>query len=334
MILLAIVVILLAVAKQALCLQQLVPKAVVSSLNSSLTLLYQNNLNLTDDVNHIGAILLDPMPRSSATAACAAIGESLLSRQAIVNHYSDFLRALSYQAYAGRAKTVQLYTIEGGSLSVAADIGEMTFPCTPKTASLPVLCSQSAAGNRATSGIASTPANQITVAAAGNNYVGFRNQKAFRFLGLRYAEPPQRWRYTSLYGETGLTIQANNYGSQCIQTGSGGSEDCLYLNIQTPYIPKAGSTDNLRAVLIWIHGGGFTGGSGADPSTDGSQLASRDDIVTVTFNYRLSTIGFLAVPGTNITGNYGIADQNLAIRVSMLSHTVVQLLSDTDASRF
>ncbi len=328
MMLATVAVVLLAVADQAACLSQLAPRATVSNLNSSFTLLYQNNLNLTDDVNHIGAIMLDPMPRASAAAACTAIGESLLSRQAIMSHSSDFLAALSYHAYAGRVATVQLYTIEGGSLSVAEDIGELSFPCTPRSVSLPVLCTQSAAGNRATSGVASTTANQITVAAGGNQYVGFRNQKAFRFLGLRYAEPPQRWQYTRLYGETGQTIQANNYGPQCIQTGSGGSEDCLFLNIQTPYIPKAGSTDQLRPVLIWIHGGGFTGGSGADSTTDGSQLASREDIVTVTFNYRLSTIGFLAVPGTNITGNYGIADQNLALRVSTYTHATVQYRSD------
>lgn len=48
--------------------------------------------------------------------------------------------------------------------------------------------------------------------------------------------------------------------------------------------------------------------------SDGSNLASREDIVVVTINYRLSTLGFLAVPGTNVTGNYGIADQVTALQ--------------------
>jgi len=58
-----------------------------------------------------------------------------------------------------------------------------------------------------------------------------------------------------------------------------------------------------------IHGGGFEGGSGSDPQTDGGNLASREDIVTVTFNYRIGTLGFLAIPGTDIKGKFGIGDQ-------------------------
>lgn len=161
-----------------------------------------------------------------------------------------------------------------------------------------------------------TPSNEIVVASGGNEYVGFRNKKSFRFLGIPYADPPKRFEYTNLYSPKSQTIKATAYGSQCAQVG-GGSEDCLFLNIQTPYIPTAGSTKDLRPVLFWIHGGGFTGGTGADPLTDGGDLASREDIVVVTINYRLSTLGFLAIPGTDIRGNYGIADQILALEVSM-----------------
>jgi hypothetical protein len=72
----------------------------------------------------------------------------------------------------------------------------------------------------------------------------------------------------------------------------------------------------LRPVFFWIHGGGFTSGSAADPGTDGGNLASREDIVVVHIQYRLSTLGFLAIPGTDIKGNYGIADQINALEVS------------------
>lgn len=44
-------------------------------------------------------------------------------------------------------------------------------------------------------------------------------------------------------------------------------------------------------------------------------MASREDIVVVNVNYRLSTLGFLAVPGTGVKGNYGIADQILGLEV-------------------
>lgn len=134
-------------------------------------------------------------------------------------------------------------------------------------------------------------------------------------MGIPYADPPQRWIYSSLYSGTGQTINATAYGSQCAQGGSG-SENCLFLNIQTPYIPKQGDTSDLRPVMFWIHGGAFTGGSGADPLSDGGNPASREDIVVVNINYRLSTLGFLAIPGTNITGNYGISDQITALEVS------------------
>jgi carboxylesterase type B len=60
---------------------------------------------------------------------------------------------------------------------------------------------------------------------------------------------------------------------------------------------------------------GFTGGNGISANAQGDNFASREDIVTVEIQYRLSTLGFLAVPGTNVTGNYGIQDQNLALKV-------------------
>jgi carboxylesterase type B len=65
--------------------------------------------------------------------------------------------------------------------------------------------------------------------------------------------------------------------------------------------------------MVWIHGGGFTSGTASDPTFDGGNLASRGDVVVVTINYRLGTLGFLALDGTSITGNYGIVDQLTAL---------------------
>ena len=72
---------------------------------------------------------------------------------------------------------------------------------------------------------------------------------------------------------------------------------------------KAGSSDNLRPVMFLIHGGGYTGGTGAYPLSNGSNLASRKNIVVVSINYRLSTLEFFAIPDSDISGNYGIGDQ-------------------------
>lgn len=65
--------------------------------------------------------------------------------------------------------------------------------------------------------------------------------------------------------------------------------------------------------MFWIHGGGFTSGTGSDNTFDGGSLASRGDVVVVTINYRLSTLGFLALDDGMTKGNYGIADQITAL---------------------
>jgi len=70
-------------------------------------------------------------------------------------------------------------------------------------------------------------------------------------------------------------------------------------------------------------GGGFNSGVGSSASTDGGNLASREDIVVVSFNYRLSTLGFLAIPGTNITGNYGIGSLHCSRRLTTLRASAV-----------
>ncbi len=61
--------------------------------------------------------------------------------------------------------------------------------------------------------------------------------------------------------------------------------------------------------MFWIHGGAFTGGTANDVTSDGGNLASRGDVVVVGINYRLSTLGFLALDDGETNGNFGLADQ-------------------------
>lgn len=66
------------------------------------------------------------------------------------------------------------------------------------------------------------------------------------------------------------------------------SEDCLVLNVWTP------STDNAkRPVMVWLHGGGFSSGSGSSTWYDGVRLAQKQDVVLVTINHRLNVFGYL-----------------------------------------
>ncbi|MEU8631543.1 carboxylesterase family protein [Amycolatopsis sp. NPDC048633] len=83
------------------------------------------------------------------------------------------------------------------------------------------------------------------------------------------------------------------------------SEDCLSLNVFTP------STTGSRPVLVWIHGGGFSSGSGGQDWYAGTRLAREADAVVVTLNYRLGALGFLALDG--VPPNLGIADQLAAL---------------------
>ncbi|MEM7018650.1 MAG: carboxylesterase family protein, partial [Pseudomonadota bacterium] len=87
-------------------------------------------------------------------------------------------------------------------------------------------------------------------------------------------------------------------------------EDCLFLNIYTP-----AADDNKRPVLYWIHGGGFTSGSGYD--YDGRVLAEQGDVVVVTINYRLGLLGFMDMSafGDAYQGSAsnGVSDQILGL---------------------
>ena len=92
------------------------------------------------------------------------------------------------------------------------------------------------------------------------------------------------------------------------------SEDCLFLNIFTPEDAKEG--DNLP-VLIYIHGGGFTGGCGHEKHFDGPVWPAKG-VIGVTLNYRLGPMGFVCLPElkeeAGFTGNYGLFDQLTAIQ--------------------
>jgi len=145
----------------------------------------------------------------------------------------------------------------------------------------------------------------------------YRDRLSFRFFGIRYAPQPKRFTYPTLFRGSGESVSAVNFGSQCAQGSSGsGSEDCLFLNIWTPHLPAPGAQtekNNLKPVGFWIHGGAFTGGTANDATFDGANIVSRGDMVLVAINYRLSTLGFLALKDGITNGNFGLADQITAL---------------------
>lgn len=91
------------------------------------------------------------------------------------------------------------------------------------------------------------------------------------------------------------------------------AEDCLTLNVWTPGV-DAGH----RPVFVWVHGGGFTSGSGADPFSTGETFAEQG-IVFVSMNYRLGALGFLHLADIlghpyETSGNCGLLDVLAALR--------------------
>lgn len=124
--------------------------------------------------------------------------------------------------------------------------------------------------------------------------------------------PPPRWKSVR---------DATKPGLRCIQDiradpdfGRPTSEDCLNLTVWTP---DGATPKSRRAVMVWIHGGGFLNGS--SDIYNSRWLATQGDIVVVTINYRLGALGFLAHPALTgpageEPGNYGLADQQAALR--------------------
>lgn len=121
----------------------------------------------------------------------------------------------------------------------------------------------------------------------------------YLFAGVPYAAPPVdslRFKAPIPHSTWSEPRQAFKFGAAAPQVASGGmadsqpvrsSEDCLTLNISTPACDSG-----TRAVLFWIHGGGYRTGQGAIPWYNGTSFANQGDIVTVSINYRLGALGF------------------------------------------
>jgi len=155
------------------------------------------------------------------------------------------------------------------------------------------------------------------------------------FEGIPFAAPPLgnlRWRAPQPVASWSGTRDATQSASPCIQSSAGldtflaplaaayetpfavqsyqSSEDCLYLNVFSPWPsgPKG------LPVMVWLHGGSNRVGTGADESYNGSSLVSHG-VIVVTINYRLGVMGFFSHPELaaesphHSSGNYGLLDQ-------------------------
>jgi para-nitrobenzyl esterase len=142
------------------------------------------------------------------------------------------------------------------------------------------------------------------------------------FFGIRYGQAPLgtlRWKPPQAPNPGQGSIVAATIGHTCVQGRATDSEDCLFLNV---YTPSNATANSKLPVFIWIHGGALVNGAGSD--YDPSVMVAENDIIVVTINYRLGSLGFLAASVLAATapnafqnvgdaGNYGFMDQQFAM---------------------
>ncbi len=246
----------------------------------------------------------------TAEQSCILMGETLWA-----SNFAGLNNSLSYPSYLGLYPSHQLFWIAPEKASSCRAINSnghtSNVDCSQK---LPTICTQSAPSSNSTFS-STAPQLQITQQVGNISLTGFRDRFAWKFFGVRFAPEPQRFTYSTVWDGTG-DISALSPGPACVQTGNVGSEDCLFLNIWTPFLPSSvpAPKKKLKAVMLWIFGGGNYEGSGSDAGTDGTNLASRGDVVVVSINYRLGNLGFLALNDSITNGNYGIQDAITALR--------------------
>lgn len=159
-------------------------------------------------------------------------------------------------------------------------------------------------------------------------YVGEKYKKTRIFMGIPYAKPPVgelRWKAPEPLPASEEIFEAKNFGASAIQVEHKGSiirhhrqsEDCLTLNIAA----GVEKTEAKKPVLVLFHHGDFTYGSAVDPLLyGGNYVNANQDIVLVSFNYRLGIFGFIdfsEVPGGEAfpdTLNLGLLDQIAALK--------------------
>jgi para-nitrobenzyl esterase len=152
---------------------------------------------------------------------------------------------------------------------------------------------------------------------------GRETERGFAFLGVPFAAAPRWAPPTAPPGWAGVR-DATSPGpaapqpERAVATFTHGelpptAEECLNLNVFTP------SLTGSRPVLVWIHGGGFAIGRGSASLYDGALLAQSAELVVVTINYRLGSLGWLGHPDLareagGAIANWGLLDQIAALR--------------------
>jgi len=166
---------------------------------------------------------------------------------------------------------------------------------------------------------------RITAQTTSGPVVGRSKEDVYLFAGIPYAAAPVdelRFKPPQPREPWSEPFQALKFGPAAPQVPGGGltdsasvrwSEDCLSLNVSTP-----ACDDGKRAVLVWIHGGGYRTGQGSIPWYNGARFSRHGDIVVVSINYRLGALGFTDLshlgPDYALSSVCGTLDQIAALQ--------------------
>ncbi|XP_051924921.1 bile salt-activated lipase-like [Hippocampus zosterae] len=141
------------------------------------------------------------------------------------------------------------------------------------------------------------------------------------FKGIPFADTPGLWEKPKPHPGWDGVLKATKYAERCLQvtllqTETRGSVDCLYLNI---FVPQGLKLSSNLPVMVYLFGGAFLLGASNDLAIlgdslyDGKEMAERGNVIVVSANYRVGTLGFLSSGDTRMPGNYGLWDQHAAI---------------------
>jgi len=167
----------------------------------------------------------------------------------------------------------------------------------------------------------------------------FDGNSVARFAAIPYAVPPlgnRRFTPAELsetpWNSGSGKLDGMRFGTPCLQAPAGDpnehpdpeapppSEDCLFLNVWTPWNKTSNSVDlsgQPWPVAVYIHGGGFMTGAGSSRWLNFSNIVLENGIVGVTINYRLGPLGFMVsddFPGPGNGGMNGLRDQIVALK--------------------
>ncbi|CAG9768475.1 unnamed protein product [Ceutorhynchus assimilis] len=162
--------------------------------------------------------------------------------------------------------------------------------------------------------IVSLPKGQVR----GVTLSSVNNRTIHVFRGIPFAKPPiGKLRFKTPDEPEPWTdildaIADSNICFSCEYNSEKESEDCLYLNVITPAL-ELNETSKKLPVLFSIYGGGFRAGS-AGYGNHAPDWWAENDIIYVNFNYRVGAFGFLTTGDLKLPGNYGLKDQQLALK--------------------